>query len=125
MAKDKENSNYKVIAENRRARFDYAIEEDLECGILLEGSEVKSLRQGAKGVCILAGDVSPVDVIAHLPVLCEEQDVPYIYVPSKQDLGYAALTKRPTSVVLVAPKGGAAFEHQDLLDKAISAVGSK
>ena len=86
---------------------------------------VKSLRQGTKGMCILAGDVSPVDVIAHLPILCEEQDVPYIYVPSKQDLGYAALTKRPTSVVLVAPKTGSAFEHQDLLDKAISAVGSK
>ncbi len=50
MAKDKENSNYKVIAENRRARFDYAIEEDLECGILLEGSEVKSLRQGGANI---------------------------------------------------------------------------
>ncbi|MFW8633589.1 SsrA-binding protein SmpB [Cribrihabitans pelagius] len=45
MAK-KQNSdpNYKVIAENRRARFDYAIEDDLECGIVLHGSEVKSLR---------------------------------------------------------------------------------
>ena len=51
--------------------------------------------------------------------------MPYIYVPSKQDLGYAALTKRPTSVVLVAPKSGDKFEHQDLLDKAISAVGGK
>jgi hypothetical protein len=38
--------NYKVIAENRRARFDYAIEDDLEVGIVLEGSEVKSLREG-------------------------------------------------------------------------------
>ena len=46
MAKEKSNPNYKVIAENRRARFDYAIEEDLECGIILEGSEVKSLREG-------------------------------------------------------------------------------
>ncbi len=45
MAKPKDNPNYRVIAENRRARFDYAIEEDLECGIVLEGSEVKSLRQ--------------------------------------------------------------------------------
>jgi SsrA-binding protein len=39
-----ENPNYRVIAENRRARFDYAIEDDLECGIVLHGSEVKSLR---------------------------------------------------------------------------------
>ena len=43
MAK-KPDPNYKVIAENRRARYDYAIEEDLECGIMLMGSEVKSLR---------------------------------------------------------------------------------
>lgn len=40
------DENYKVVAENRRARFDYAIETDLECGIVLTGSEVKSLRQG-------------------------------------------------------------------------------
>ncbi|MAC79441.1 MAG: SsrA-binding protein [Rhodobacteraceae bacterium] len=44
MAKQKTDPNYKVIAENRRARFDYAIESDIECGILLQGSEVKSLR---------------------------------------------------------------------------------
>ncbi|GAA6202635.1 SsrA-binding protein SmpB [Aquicoccus sp. SU-CL01552] len=44
MAKQKTDPNYKVIAENRRARFDYAIEDDVECGIILEGSEVKSLR---------------------------------------------------------------------------------
>ncbi len=44
MAKPKDNPNYKVIAENRRARYDYAIQDDIECGIILEGSEVKSLR---------------------------------------------------------------------------------
>ena len=44
MANAKSDPNYKVIAENRRARYDYAIEDDLECGIMLEGSEVKSLR---------------------------------------------------------------------------------
>jgi len=44
MANSKSDPNYKVIAENRRARFDYAIEDDLECGVMLLGSEVKSLR---------------------------------------------------------------------------------
>ena len=48
MAKD--NPNYKVVAENRRARFDYAIESDLECGIQLMGSEVKSLRAGQANI---------------------------------------------------------------------------
>ena len=50
MAKKKDDPNYRVIAENRRARFDYAIEEDLECGVVLEGSEVKSLRQGSANI---------------------------------------------------------------------------
>jgi SsrA-binding protein len=50
MAKSKENPNYKVIAENRRARFDYAIEDDIECGIQLMGSEVKSLRQSGANI---------------------------------------------------------------------------
>lgn len=50
MAKPKDNPNYKVIAENRRARFDYAIQSDLECGIQLMGSEVKSLREGQANI---------------------------------------------------------------------------
>ena len=50
MAKTKTDPNYKIIAENRRARYDYAIEEDIECGIMLLGSEVKSLRQKAANI---------------------------------------------------------------------------
>ncbi|MEO0692326.1 MAG: SsrA-binding protein SmpB [Pseudomonadota bacterium] len=50
MAKPKDNPNYKVVAENRRARYDYAIQSDLECGIQLMGSEVKSLREGQANI---------------------------------------------------------------------------
>ncbi|MGA1613243.1 MAG: SsrA-binding protein SmpB [Lutimaribacter sp.] len=50
MAKTKTDPNYKIIAENRRARYDYAIEEDIECGIMLLGSEVKLLRQKAANI---------------------------------------------------------------------------
>lgn len=42
--------NSKLIAENRRARFDYAIEDDLEVGVILQGSEVKSLREGGANI---------------------------------------------------------------------------
>ena len=45
-----EEKNYKVIAENRRARSDYAIESDIECGIVLSGSEVKSMRTGQTNI---------------------------------------------------------------------------
>jgi SsrA-binding protein len=47
---EKSDPNSKLIAENRRARFDYAIESDLEAGIVLTGSEVKSLRQGGANI---------------------------------------------------------------------------
>ena len=50
MAKPKDNPNYKVIAENRKARFDYAIDDDIECGMILEGSEVKSLRVNSANI---------------------------------------------------------------------------
>jgi SsrA-binding protein len=59
MAKTDETKNYKVVAENRRARYDYAIEEDLEVGLVLQGSEVKSLREGqaniAESYCAVEG----------------------------------------------------------------------
>lgn len=52
-------------------------------------------------VCVLAADISPMDVISHIPVLCEDHGVPYVYVTSRAELGAAGQTKRPTSVVLV------------------------
>lgn len=54
-------------------------------------------------LCIIAGDISPIDVISHLPILCEEFGIPYVFVPSKAELGEAAVTKRPTSCVLIVP----------------------
>jgi H/ACA ribonucleoprotein complex subunit 2 len=54
---------------------------------------------------ILAGDISPIDIICHIPIICEETDNPYIWVSSKDALGEAARTKRATSCVMVVPGG--------------------
>jgi H/ACA ribonucleoprotein complex subunit 2 len=78
---------------------------------------VKALRKGETGFCIIAGDISPIDVISHLPIMCEDRNVPYIYVPSKHDLGTAASTKRPTSCVLISPKSD--FSERELYDKLV------
>ena len=43
---DKPKNNSKLIAENRKARYDYTILEDIEAGMILTGTEVKSLRTG-------------------------------------------------------------------------------
>ncbi len=44
--KDKDEGIEKVIVTNRRAAFDYAVDEKIECGVVLVGSEVKSMRAG-------------------------------------------------------------------------------
>ena len=76
---------------------------------------VKSLRKSstaaaqgseAPGIVILAADISPMDVISHIPVLCEDHGVPYIFVTSRAELGAAGSTKRPTSVVLISKEAG-------------------
>ena len=81
--------------------------------LVRKASSMKILRRGVKevikglrknetdGIVILAGDIYPIDVIAHIPLLLEEKNVPYLFVPSKFDLGAAAATKRPTSCVFI------------------------
>ena len=62
---------------------------------------VKAVRKGAKGLVIIAADISPIDVLSHLPILCEENGVSYMYVRSRAEVGEACKTKRPTSCVMV------------------------
>uniref|UniRef100_A0A7S4I9A7 H/ACA ribonucleoprotein complex subunit 2 n=1 Tax=Vannella robusta TaxID=1487602 RepID=A0A7S4I9A7_9EUKA len=81
---------------------------------------VKAIRKNEKGLCLIAGDISPIDVITHLPVLCEESDISYIYVPTKQGLGAASATKRPTSCVLITCNNDASFK--DSFDTCVSTV---
>ncbi len=53
----KPERNYKVAAENRRARFDYEIGEIFEAGLMLTGTEVKSLRTGKATIAESYGSV--------------------------------------------------------------------
>merc|ERR1719386_673232 len=65
----------------------------------------KAIRKGQKGIVFLAADIYPMDVFAHVPVLCEEKGIPYCYVGSRHELGAACQTRRPVSLLMVlAPK---------------------
>ncbi len=44
---------------------------------------VKAVRKGQAGLVIIAADISPIDVLSHLPILCEDKGVPYMYVRSR------------------------------------------
>jgi large subunit ribosomal protein L7Ae len=49
----------------------------------------KAIERGTSKLVIIAEDVEPPEVVAHLPIICEEQGAAYAFVPSKQELGKA------------------------------------
>ncbi|RWW25091.1 hypothetical protein GW17_00010591, partial [Ensete ventricosum] len=86
--------------------------------LVRRGIGLRNLLLGVPILCVIAGNISPIDVITHVPILLEEADIPYIYVPSKEDLAVAGVTKRPTCCVLVMTKptkGELAQEVQEKL----------
>ena len=67
----------------------------------------KLVERGETLMVVLAEDVSPPEILMHMPALCEERNVPYAYVPSKAELGNACGLEKPTAAVAIldAAKG--------------------
>ncbi|KAJ3012384.1 hypothetical protein NUW54_g1891 [Trametes sanguinea] len=55
----------------------------------------KTLNRGIAELIILTADTEPLEILLHLPLLCEEKNVPYVFVPSKAALGRACGVTRP------------------------------
>jgi len=55
----------------------------------------KTLNRGIAEFIVLTADTEPLEILLHLPLLCEEKNVPYIFVPSKAALGRACNVSRP------------------------------
>ncbi|WP_026069121.1 50S ribosomal protein L7Ae [Methanomassiliicoccus luminyensis] len=67
----------------------------------------KLVERGEAQLVILAEDVQPAEILAHMPLLCEERNVLYAYVPSKAELGNAVGLEKPTASVAVLDAGKA------------------
>ncbi len=64
----------------------------------------KSSERGEAKLVVMAEDVDPVEILVHVPMLCEEKRIPYLYVNKKQRLGQSAgLTKSAASIAIVEP----------------------
>ncbi|AGT35129.1 50S ribosomal protein L7 [Thermofilum adornatum] len=68
----------------------------------------KAVERGQAQLVLIATDVDPPEVVAHLPLLCEEKKVPYIYVPSKERLGKAAGINVAAAAAAIIEPGEAA-----------------
>jgi len=62
-----------------------------ETGKIRKGTNetTKTIERGKAKLVLIAENVSPPEVVAHLPLLCEERKAPYVYVPDKQAIGEA------------------------------------
>ena len=55
----------------------------------------KTLNRGISEFIVCAKDTEPLEILLHLPLLCEDKNVPYVFVPSKNALGRACGVSRP------------------------------
>jgi len=75
----------------------------------------KAVERGQAKLVLIAMDVQPEEIVAHLPLLCNEKKVPYIYVSSKKVLGEAAGLQVAAASAAIMDPGGA----KDLVDEII------
>jgi len=88
-----------------------------ETGSIKKGTNetTKAVERGLAKLVLIAEDVDPPEIVAHLPLLCDEKKVPYMYVPSKQKLGKAAgLEVNAASACIIDPG-----KAKDLVDEII------
>lgn len=96
------------------------VENARDSGEVVKGANevTKAIERGDADLVVMAQDVQPEEVLAHVPLLCEEKDVPYTYVPSKAELGVSTGLEVSTSAAAVTDAGRGA----DLLNQVVEQV---
>src|SRR3989338_10860624 len=93
-----------------------AVEVAKKTGKLKKGvNEVtKVVERGQAKLVVIAKDVNPQEIIMHLPVLCEEKEIPFVYVSSREELGNSAGLNVPTASVAIINEGDATHLVREL-----------
>ena len=67
----------------------------------------KAVDRGKALLVVIAEDVEPPEIVMHLPLLCDEKKIPYVYIPSKMELGRAAgIDVASAAIAIVEPGEG-------------------
>lgn len=80
----------------------------------------KAVERGVSKLVVIAEDVEPPEVVAHLPILCEERNAPFIFVPSKQQLGASLGIDVGSAAATIVDAG----EAQHIVEQVVSSIGS-
>jgi large subunit ribosomal protein L7Ae len=78
-------------------------------GVVRKGTNeaTKAVERAQARLVVIAEDVDPPEVIAHLPFLCDERKIPYVFVPSKEKLGNAIGIDVPCASACIIKEGDA------------------
>ena len=78
-------------------------------GVVRKGTNetTKAIERAQAKLVVIAEDVDPPEVVAHLPLLCEERKIPYIFVPSKGEIGNAIGIDVPSAATSIVKEGEA------------------
>ena len=95
------------------------LEKVRETGKVKKGTNetTKAVERGLAKLVYIATDVDPPEIVAHLPLLCEEKNVPYIYVKSKDELGKAVGIEVSCASVAIINEGEMRKELAGLVEK--------
>lgn len=96
-----------------------ALEIARDTGKVGKGSNevTKAVERGEDLLVLLAEDVDPAEIIAHMPVLAEEKEIPYVYIPTKDELGEAAGLNVGTASAAIIDAGEAEDLIKDIVEK--------
>ena len=91
-----------------------------ETGKVKKGTNeaTKAIERGVSKLIIIAEDVEPPEVVAHLPILCEERGTAYVFVPSKQELGKALGIEVTSAAAAILDSGDA----QHIIDEVVTSI---
>ncbi|MGI0063742.1 MAG: 50S ribosomal protein L7Ae [Nitrosopumilaceae archaeon] len=78
----------------------------------------KAIERGISKLIVIAEDVEPPEVVAHLPIICDEQGAAYAFVPSKQELGKALGIDVTSAAAAILDSGDA----QHIVDQVIASI---
>lgn len=84
-----------------------ALEMARDTGKVKKGTNeaTKAIERGNAKLVIIATDVEPPEVIMHLPLLCNEKKIPYLYVPGKRQLGRSIGIEVPAAAAAIIDPG--------------------
>jgi large subunit ribosomal protein L7Ae len=77
----------------------------------------KSVERKSAQFVVIASDVTPEEIVVHIPMLCKDKGVPYAFLPTKKDLGVSIGMDVGTSAVAIENGGSAAEKLQDIIKK--------